>query len=79
MISAAQFIWTVSSAFIILVIAGARIYTNMKNDLAKAKGDVNQLGRKYGRLVAMLAHSSWADTPEKQDQLARAIEPTWGN
>lgn len=53
------------------------IYTRMQSDVNKAKGDLNALGKKYGRLIAMLAHSSWADTKEKQDQLARTIEPQW--
>lgn len=35
--------------------------------------DVNGLGRKYSRMLALLVR--WADTDEKRDQIAELIEP----
>lgn len=41
--------------------------------LRKHGSDINGLGRKYGRLVALLI--LWADTEEKRKQLAHTVEP----
>jgi hypothetical protein len=62
---------------IVMIVAGAKIYTNMQNDIANSKRDNNSLGIKLNRAIAMLVHSSWADTKDKQDQLSRLIEPKW--
>lgn len=51
------------------------VYNSMQTKIEKARSDVNQLGKKYGRLVSMLI--LWADTDEKKQQLSRATEPQW--
>lgn len=51
------------------------VYSKLQSGVDKARSDVNQLGKKYGRLVAMLI--LWADTEEKRKQLSRATEPQW--
>jgi len=48
-------------------------YAVMQRDLEKARADLNGLGKKYGRLVALLIR--WADTDEKREQLASTVEP----
>ena len=42
---------------------------------ADAKRDLTGIGKKLGRLIALLI--LWADTPEKREQLSRATEPKW--
>jgi hypothetical protein len=51
------------------------VFSTMQTKIEKARTDVNQLGKKYGRLVSLLI--LWADTPEKREQLSRATEPQW--
>lgn len=46
---------------------------NQQRDLEKNRGDLNGLGKKYGRMVALLI--LWADTDEKRKQLAQTVEP----
>ena len=53
------------------------VYTRMQSNIDKAKGDLNALGKKYNRLIAMLATSAWSDSKEKQDALSKTIEPSW--
>jgi hypothetical protein len=48
-------------------------WATMRQRLNKTATDVNGLGRKFGRLVALLI--LWADTEEKRRQLSEAIEP----
>lgn len=48
-------------------------YANMQRDLEKSRADLNGVGKKYGRVVALLIR--WADTPEKREQLAQCVEP----
>ena len=48
-------------------------WATMRARLNKTAADVNGLGRKFGRLVALLI--LWADTDEKRKQLAQAVEP----
>lgn len=77
MISAIGLMWTIGSAFVVLLVAGTVAYVNMQNNIAASKRDVNAVGIKLGRAIAMLSHPSWADTPEKQAQLSKLIEPKW--
>lgn len=69
---------TLLGALIARIWVMAMEYSRLSGEVSKAKGDVNQLGRKYGRLVSMLQSSAWADTKEKQDALSKATEPSWG-
>lgn len=74
--AAARFIWAVVGAVSAVaagIFAAGVIYTNIRRDLEKARGDVNGLGRKYGRMVALLIR--WADTDEKRRELANTVEP----
>lgn len=48
-------------------------YATMREKLKKNTSDLNGLGRKNGRLVALLIR--WADTEQKRNQLADAVEP----
>ena len=48
-------------------------YATLRERLRKNALDLNGVGRKYGRLVALLV--LWADTEDKRVQLAHAIEP----
>lgn len=48
-------------------------YANVQRDLEKTRSDLNGLGKKYGRTVALLIR--WADTPEKLAQIADMVEP----
>jgi ribonuclease PH len=68
--SAREILETVGAIF-----AAGILYNKMQMDIQKAKSDVNQVGMKYGRLIALL--TLWADTDAKREQLARAIEPKW--
>jgi hypothetical protein len=77
MISAIGLAWTIGSAFVLLLVAGTVAYVNMQNDIAKAKKDNNAIGIKLGRLISMLADPAWSDSPEKQKQLSKLIEPKW--
>jgi hypothetical protein len=52
--------------------AGA-VYGKMRNDSARTRADLNGLGKKYGRLVALMIR--WADTEKKRDQLADTVTP----
>jgi hypothetical protein len=64
-----QFVYTIGAA-----IFGAGIgWATMRSQVQKLRGDVNGLGKKYGRVVALLIR--WADTEEKREQLARTVEP----
>jgi hypothetical protein len=56
--------------FILAIAFNAGLYVMA---LRQVKRDVNGLGKKYGRLVALLIR--WADTKEKQEQLAQTVEP----
>ena len=67
----AEIIW----GFVGLAFGTGVVYSTMQSKIEKARSDVNQLGKKYGRLVSMLI--LWADTPEKREQLSRATEPQW--
>jgi hypothetical protein len=62
----------IGSAFTGGISAGI-IYSKMNDKLVKATGDVNGLGRKYYRVIALLIR--WADTDEKREQLAQVVEP----
>lgn len=68
--SAREILETVGAIF-----AAGILYNRMQTDIQKAKSDVNQIGMKYGRLIALLV--LWADTPEKREQLSRTVEPKW--
>lgn len=59
------------------IFAAGVIYTRMQSNIDKAKGDVNEIGKKLGRTIAMLAHPAWSDTDDKRAQLAKLIEPKW--
>jgi hypothetical protein len=48
-------------------------YATMREKLRKNSLDLNGLGRKLGRMTALLIR--WADTEEKREQLANAVEP----
>jgi hypothetical protein len=48
-------------------------YATLREKLRKNTTDLNGLGRKYGRVVALLI--KWADTDAKRDQLANTVEP----
>lgn len=48
-------------------------YAGMQRDLEKARADLNGVGKKYYRLVALLIR--WADTDQKREQLADTVEP----
>jgi hypothetical protein len=48
-------------------------YATLREKLRKNTFDLNGVGRKYGRLVALLV--LWADTEDKRKQLAHTIEP----
>jgi hypothetical protein len=48
-------------------------YGAMRQKIAKAAADINGLGKKHGRLTALLIR--WADTDQKREQLAQAVEP----
>ena len=49
------------------------VYATMREKLKKNTVDLNGLGRKYGRVVALLIR--WADTDAKREQLANTVEP----
>jgi hypothetical protein len=63
------FLW----AFIGAVFGAGGVFTAMRMKIQKTERDVNGLGKKYGRLVALLIR--WADTEEKREQLAQTVEP----
>lgn len=48
-------------------------YGAMRQKMAKMAADINGLGKKHGRLTALLIR--WADTEQKREQLANAVEP----
>jgi hypothetical protein len=56
--------------FLLAVTFNAGLYVMA---LRQIKRDVNGLGKKYGRMVALLIR--WADTDEKREQLAQTVEP----
>ena len=65
---------------VIIGVAGAIfgagiVFSRMQISVDKNRHDLNQMGKKYGRLVSLLI--LWADTPEKREQLSRATEPQW--
>lgn len=49
------------------------VYATIRERLRKQGNDINGLGRKYGRLIALLI--LWADSEEKRKQLAHTVEP----
>ncbi len=65
--------YEIISGLIGLIFGTGVVYATMSQKIEKARGDVNQLGKKYGRLISMLI--LWADTPDKREQLSRATEP----
>ena len=75
MISVIQFVWIMAGTLIAFIFGLGVVYNKMQTDIGKAKGDVNALGKKYGRLVSLLI--LWADTDERRAQLSRAVEPQW--
>lgn len=62
-----------TGAFLGGVFGAGVAYATMRQKIEKARTDVNGLGKKYGRLVGLLIR--WADTDEKREQLAQAVEP----
>lgn len=63
---------------IILALASAAISFGAatgiyRERLRKSQSDLNGLGRKYGRMVALLIR--WADTDVKRNQLADTVDP----
>lgn len=67
--------WAILGGGVGIIFGAGVVFQSMQSKIEKARQDVNQLGKKYGRLVAMLI--LWADTDEKRHQLARATEPQW--
>jgi hypothetical protein len=63
----------VAWAFLGAVFGAGVAYGAMRQKNEKTIRDVNGLGKKYGRLVGLLIR--WADTDEKREQLAQAVEP----
>lgn len=63
-------------AFAILggVAAGSAAWATMRQQSKRNREDTNGLGRKYGRLIALLIR--WADTEEKRNQLADTVDPS---
>jgi hypothetical protein len=72
-----QFLWVIAGAAIGGIFTAGIVYSRMQTNIDKARSDLNQLGKKYGRLTSMLSTSAWSDSKEKQDALARATEPHW--
>jgi hypothetical protein len=44
-----------------------------RQEQASFKRDLTGIGKKLGRIIALLI--LWADTPEKREQLSKATEP----
>jgi hypothetical protein len=49
------------------------MYATMRERLRKQGSDLNGLGKKYSRVVALLIR--WADTDVKRNQIADLVEP----
>ncbi len=74
--TALNFVWALGGVLVatgIRLFAAGEKYANLQRDLEKSRSDVNGLGKKYGRVVALLIR--WADTAEKREQIAEMVEP----
>lgn len=54
------------------IFTAGRVYDSILQKQEKDRIDLNGLGKKYGRLTALIVR--WADTDEKRMQIADVIE-----
>lgn len=57
---------------VVAIFTAGRVYASVLQKQEKDRADINGLGKKYGRLVALLMR--WADTDDKRAQVANVIE-----
>lgn len=68
-----EILLTLAGSAIGVIFGAGVVYATMRDTQKKQTSDLNGLGRKYGRVVALLIR--WADTDAKRLQLADTVEP----